>query len=120
MSKIREFKTGATRDTNEGKLEYARFLSPEVLHRFAHYMHKNRKQTDGTIRDPDNWKKGMELGVYMDSMSRHYWDVWLHHTGAGHLATENLEESLTGLMFNSMGYLYEEMINKGHINRTIK
>ena len=105
---VRVFGTGATRDTNEGKLEYARFFSPEVLYYFAQYMHKNRFQSDGTLRDPDNWKKGMTRDVYMDSLARHYHDVWLHHEGSGDLATENLHDSLCGLMFNSMGYLYEE------------
>ncbi len=111
--KIREFKSGATRDTNIGKLEYSRFLSPEVLYYFANYMHENRKQKDGKLREPDNWKKGMDLEVYMSSLSRHYWDIWLHHESykrynkPSKLATETLEDSLCGALFNSMGYLYE-------------
>jgi hypothetical protein len=112
MSKIRKFSTGSTRDTNEGKLEYARFFSPEVLHSFAKYMHKNRIQSDGQLRDPDNWKKGMSFQVYMDSMARHYWDIWLHHEGSSEMATETLEDSLAGLMFNTMGFWFDKLKNE--------
>ncbi len=117
MPKIRKFATGATRDTNEGKLEYARFLSPEVLQRFAYYMHKNRIQSDGQLREPDNWKKGMDKQIYTDSLLRHIWDVWLHHESQrkynkpSDLATETLEDSLMGVLFNVMGYIYEEYIS---------
>ncbi len=113
---MRKFESGATRDKNEDKLEYARFFSPEVLHYFAKYMHKNRIQTDGKLRDPDNWKKGMDFQVYMDSMARHFWDVWLHHEGS-ELATETLEDSLQGLLFNVMGYIYENGNSKRPNNK---
>src|SRR3990167_4084265 len=52
---IRTFNSGATRDTLEGKLEFARFMSPIVLKRFSEYMNLHRKQTDGNLREPDNW-----------------------------------------------------------------
>lgn len=101
---MREFKTGATRDTNEHKLEYARFFSHEVLKRRAEYMHKNRLQTDGKLRDPDNWKKGIPKNVYLDSAFRHFFEIW---EGKG-----DTEEAICALMFNCEGMLYEILKEK--------
>ena len=42
--KIRQFNTGATRDTDEDKYDYEGFYSPLVMERFAQYMNKHRKQ----------------------------------------------------------------------------
>jgi hypothetical protein len=52
--KIRSFKTGATRDTDEGKHDFEGYLSPTVINRFGEYMTKNRIQSDGSLRDSDN------------------------------------------------------------------
>ena len=35
MGKIRKFKSGATRDTNEGKYDYEGFLHPVVIEAFG-------------------------------------------------------------------------------------
>ncbi len=55
----RTFETGATRDTGDDKLKFDGFLSASVIKRYAEYMHKNRIQSDGSLRDPDNWQKGI-------------------------------------------------------------
>jgi hypothetical protein len=102
---MREFHTGATRDTDEGKLDYEGFLSPMVLRRYAEYMHKNRFQADGKVRASDNWQKGMPKDVYMKSMWRHFHDVWTAHRNED----DDIEEPLCALLFNVMGYLHEEM-----------
>jgi hypothetical protein len=34
----REFDTGATRDTDNGKLEYSRYINPLADYSFAEYM----------------------------------------------------------------------------------
>ena len=57
---IRKFETGATRDTDEGKLDFEGFFSPIVMERFAEYMNKHRRQSDGQLRDSDNWQKDSE------------------------------------------------------------
>lgn len=110
---MREFETGATRDNETDKLDYEGFLSPVVLRRFAEYMHKHRVQADGTLRDSDNWQKGMPLDVYMKSMFRHFMDVWrIHRDNALPGRTDpdiELEEALCALLFNVMGYLYETL-----------
>jgi len=50
---MREFKTGANRNSEEGKLDYEGFLHPLVIEEFAKYMHKHRHLEDGTLRDSD-------------------------------------------------------------------
>ena len=107
---MREFETGATRDTDEGKLDYEGFLSPLVLRRFAEYMHVNRIQADGKMRASDNWQKGIPIDQYMKSMFRHFVDVW-----GGHRYNTPLDErevALCALMFNVQGMLYEILKEK--------
>ena len=72
MTAVRTFDTGATRDTDDGKLDYEGFISPLVLERFARYMHTHRLQPDGTLRDSDNWQKGIPRDQYIKSAWRHF------------------------------------------------
>ena len=103
----RVFDSGAMRDTDEGKLDYEGFLSPAVLHRFAEYMHKNRFMEDGTVRDSDNWQKGIPKDAYMKSMWRHFMDVWMLHRGVFGGDAIEMDEALCALLFNVQGYLHE-------------
>ena len=98
---MRTFSTGATRNNDSDSLDYEGFLSPVVLERYAEYMHKNRKQSDGSMRDSDNWQKGMPLDSFMKSMWRHFMDVWKSHRGLPSLVTK--QEALCALLFNVMG-----------------
>lgn len=107
---MREFETGATRDTDEGKLDYEGFLSPLALESYAAYMHENRVQADGELRDSDNWQKGIPRDAYMKSMFRHFIDVWRNHRG-WQTAT-GMEKSLNALLFNVMGYLHEWQVGR--------
>lgn len=102
---IRTFETGATRNVDSSKLDYEGFLSPLALRRFAEYMHKNRVQANGTIRDSDNWQKGIPLASYMKSMWRHFMDVWMGHRGFQEMS----EEELCALWFNVQGMLHERV-----------
>jgi hypothetical protein len=113
---MRQFETGATRDTSKGKLEYTGFLDARTLRRYAQYMHKFRRQPDGNYRDPDNWKKGIPLDSFMSSLFRHVMDVWeIHEYGesrreeTGELV--DLEEAICGVIFNAHGYLFEHLKN---------
>ena len=99
---MRTFDTGATRDTDEGKLDFEGFLSPEALEAFAQYMHENRLQGDGTMRASDNWQKGIPEEAYMKSMWRHFFAVW-----KGFRAGECINDDLCALMFNVQGLLHE-------------
>lgn len=102
---VRTFETGANRDVDTNKLDYEGFLSPRVLTRYAEYMHKNRFLRDGTMRDSDNWQKGIPRSVYMKSMWRHFMEVWRIQRGLDPWAL--LEEALCALLFNVSGMLHE-------------
>jgi len=106
---IRQFTSGATRDSDTDKLDYEGFLSPIVLKRFAEYMHKNRIQSDGSLRDSDNWQKGIPEEAYAKSLLRHVIDVWRLRriSFKDDKQREELREALCAVMFNSMGYLFE-------------
>jgi len=111
-NKMRTFDTGATRDIDVDKNDYEGFLSPLVIECFGDYMTLHRKQADGSLRDSDNWQKGIPLSVYIKSMWRHFLDVWFIHRGHkrfdkrdGHEIT--MREALCALLFNVQGYLHE-------------
>jgi len=107
---LRTFETGATRDIEEGKLDYEGFLSPLVLHCFAQYMHKHRIQADGSLRDSDNWQKGIPRDAYMKSLLRHLHALWyIHRYGE---PGETQEEALCAILFNAQGYLHEILIER--------
>jgi hypothetical protein len=107
---LRKFETGAIRDSDAGKLDYEGFFSPIVMERYAQYLHKHRTLPDGTLRDSDNWQKGLGLNVYMKSLFRHFMDVWKIHRCYD--TRELLEDSLCGILFNAMGYLFEILKKK--------
>ncbi len=109
---IRMFESGATRNLDHNKIDYEGFLSPTALHAFGEYMHGKRVQADGTVRDSDNWRKGIPLPSYMKSMWRHMMDVWQLHHGMAPIQPEtgapvDMEEALCALFFNVQGYLHE-------------
>lgn len=110
MTKIRKFDTGATRDSDETKLDFEGFLDPMVLKRYAEYMNENRVMADGSLRDSDNWQKGIPLTAYMKSGLRHSMDWWQIHRG--NIAREDIEHALCGVIFNAMGYLSEYLKSK--------
>lgn len=117
--KMRQFDTGATRDDDTNKYDYEGFLSPLVLERYAQYMHKNRLQSDGKMRDSDNWQKGIPPEQYMKSKLRHIMETWRLHRGVRTISTSSddtirinaLCESLCAELFNTMGMLFE-LLNK--------
>lgn len=112
---MRTFETGATRNDAGNKFDYEGFLSPLALERFGEYMHSHRLQKDGSIRDSDNWQKGIPRNQYMKSLIRHVFDLWKLHRG--HKATNpdtgdqfTKDELLSAILFNAQGYLHEVMI----------
>jgi len=104
-NKIRKFMTGATRDTEEGKNDYEGFLNPIVIKAYGNYMTKHRIQSDGNLRDSDNWQKGIPKDAYIKSAFRHFLDWWLEHRG--YKSREGIKDALMALLFNVMGYAYE-------------
>jgi hypothetical protein len=110
---VRQFETGATRDTDTNKYDYEGFFHPLVMQRYAEYMHKHRVQKDGSLRDSDNWQKGMPLSVYMKSLYRHFMDVWKGHRET-YSDGKYLEDALCGVIFNTMGYLATLLTTRGY------
>lgn len=106
---MRTFWSGATRSTDAGKPDYEGYLSPLVIRRYGEYMTANRVQADGKVRTSDNWTKGIPTSEYLKSLLRHVVDVWLIHRQYPDKATGTLQDALCGVMFNAMGYLFEEI-----------
>lgn len=109
---MRQFDTGATRDTDAGKNDYEGFYSPLVVEAFGDYMNKHRVQADGKLRDSDNWQKGIPKDAYMKSLWRHFLDMWFIHRGYERydkVTKEKLtmKEVLCAIIFNVQGYLFE-------------
>ena len=108
-TKMRTFSSGATRDSDHGKLDFEGFLSPLALQAFAEYMHANRVQSDGNVRASDNWQKGIPLDAYMKSMWRHFFAVWSTYRDeidTGSTKNEQVQ-NLCALLFNVQGMLHE-------------
>ena len=108
---MRTFETGATRDSDDSKFDYEGFLSPLVLERFGRYMHQHRIQADGTLRNSDNWQKGIPPDAYMKSAWRHFVDWWCEHRYFTDY--DVIEEALCALLFNVQGYLHEILKQRG-------
>ena len=109
---MRTFASGATRSADATKPDYEGFLSPLTLVAFGRYMTKHRRQADGSLRDSDNWQKGIPVDSYMKSLLRHVMTLWLHHRGYGELADECLDDALAGVMFNANGLTHEHEKSK--------
>ena len=117
MSRVRQFDTGANRDVEDGKFDYAGFFDPAVLHAFSAYMHACRELPDGSLRSGGNWKNGIPLDSYVSSLLRHVMDLWMLHEGHTVTRPENgaevtLGDALGGIMFNTQGY-WSETLKRG-------
>ena len=114
----RTFNTGATRDTDQDKLDWEGFISPLWMQRFAQYMHTHRIQVDGELRDADNWQMGMPRRQYIRSLIRHTWDLWLLYRAGPKdddpvgLWEQRLLELLCAIHFNVQGLGYELLIGR--------
>lgn len=112
---VRQFDTGATRDSATHKNAFEGFLSPLVLESYGDYMNTHRVQPDGTLRDPDNWQLGIPIQAYRDSLIRHAFCAWALWRGwpvklemiGGVIRKPTLLEALNGILFNTMGMMHE-------------
>jgi hypothetical protein len=122
-NEMRQFETGATRNIDTERIDPEGFLAPEPLAEFFNYMHKNRVQKNGNIRESDNWQLGIPQRVYMKSLWRHFFDFWTVHREVGNnkvepspYRNEKLIEDCCAMMFNVMGYLKEELKKPAKVN----
>lgn len=103
---MRTFESGATRDSDDGKIDYEAILSPLVIQRFGEYMLQHSTLPDGSKRSGDNWQHGFGLDVTLKSLWRHHVDVWaLHRSEQQH--TIEMEEALCAVLFNAAAYLHQ-------------
>jgi hypothetical protein len=112
---VRAFDTGATRSADAGRYDPEGFLSPIALERYCEYMQKHRLQPDGSIRDSDNWQKGLPRETYMKGMWRHFMHLWTRFRGwvvQDAAAAADMEEDLCALLFNVQGMLHELLKEK--------
>ena len=107
---MRTFETGATRDDNTHKPDYSGFLCPFALKRFGAYMQKHQQQADGGMRDASNWKKGMPISAYKESLIRHTVDFWAAYEGGN---MDEAEELACAIFFNVQGFLHERLKERG-------
>lgn len=119
----RGFASGATRSTDNGKVDYEGHLSPDVLAIFGDYMNAHRVQRDGKVRASDNWQKGIPIHAYVKSLIRHtieFWRMWRGSTVYNLDSKRNFtfDEVLNAILFNVMGILFELRRYPGVLNFT--
>jgi len=110
MEANRVFESGATRSDDLGRIDPEAALSPLALERYSEYILKHRRQSDGALRDMDNWQKGIPLAAYAKGLWRHLLHFWQRHRGwtvVDPKAATSIEEDLCAIIFNAQGYLHE-------------
>lgn len=113
---MREFDSGAKRDSDVGKINYLKALSPLVLQAYGEFMRKNNSQRDGEKREEDNWKKGMSKQSYMESKFRHFVTTWKIYDG---FSNDDIIESLLAELFNTIGLLHVLLLEKHNMQKDL-
>jgi hypothetical protein len=101
---MRDFGTGAIRGENKDKPDYSGFISPAFLKAFGQYMLKHQICEDGSLRSSDNWKNGIPIPSYKESLIRHVIDFWDAYD-RGDL--EECDDLALAITFNIQGYVHE-------------
>lgn len=98
---ITKFKTGAIRDTQEGKLDFTETLSWTALNRYMKYM-TSKKEKYGS----GNFKKGIPIDSYERSLIRHL-DKYMRNKFEN--GNDELDQDhLAAMVFNIFGIMHEE------------
>lgn len=98
---ITTFKSGAIRDAQGGKEMYQETISWRALKRYAKYMTEKRAKYGS-----GNFKKGIPIDNYEDSLMRHVQKYFENKYEAG--TQEPLEDHLSAIVFNVFGIMHEE------------
>jgi hypothetical protein len=109
---MRQFKSGATRDSEDNKIDLEGFLSPIVLQAFGEYMNRHRNTANG-VRESDNWQKLFgddHYDVCMKSLWRHFHDLWMEHRG--YKSRDGIENAINGCLFNLQAYYFKYLNEK--------
>lgn len=98
---MRQFATGAVRDSEDGKEDYIETISWTAFARYAAYMtSKKTKYGQG------NFKKGIPIEAYEKSLVRHLQKYLANKYEGGQ--TERDEDHLSAILFNVFGIMHEE------------
>ena len=103
--KITRFKTGAIRDSSEGKVDFVETVSFTAHERFARYM-TGKKKKYGV----GNFKKGILIEYYEQSLLRHINIYFQNKYEHGNF--EPKEDHLAAIRFNVDGIMFEEEMKK--------
>lgn len=98
---ITKFKTGAIRDTQEGKEDYIETISWRAMKRYSKYM-TGKKSKYGA----GNFKKGIPIDSYEKSLLRHIQKYLENKYEGGKIEVE--EDHLSAIVFNVFGIMHEE------------
>lgn len=98
---MRNFDTGAVRDSEEEKEDYIETISWTALKRHAQYMTKKKSRYGA-----GNFKKGIPIDSYERSMVRHIQKYFENKYEGGTVETE--EDHLAAIVFNAFGIMHEE------------
>lgn len=96
-SKNREFKTGAQRDSGDGKLRMSLIPQQELKRVMRRYL------TGADKYGENNWMKGMPLSVYYDCAHRHMEAWWRGDDDEDHAAA---------VVWNMLCAMYTEINNE--------
>lgn len=99
--KLTRFKTGAIRDSQDGKLDFVECVSFTAHHRFVKYMTSKKKKYGS-----GNFKLGIPIDNYERSLLRHIDKYFRNKYEAGN--DEPLEDHLAAARFNLDGIMHEE------------
>lgn len=105
---IRQFKTGAIRDSLDGKEDYIETISWTAFKRYAQYM-TSKKEKYGS----GNFKKGIPIESYEGSLVRHLQKYLANKYENGQ--TEVNEDHLSAMVFNIFGIMHE--LEQGNSNQ---
>ncbi len=99
--RITSFKTGAIRDSQEGKTDFVETISFTAHNRYAKYM-TGKKAKYGV----GNFKKGIPIPSYEQSLLRHVDKYFRNKYENGN--DEPNEDHLAAIRFNVDGIMHEE------------
>lgn len=99
--KITTFKSGAIRDSQDGKEDYTETLSWTAFKRYAQYM-TSKKEKYGV----GNFKKGIPIENYEQSLVRHIQKYMENKYEGGIIETD--QDHLSAIVFNVFGIMHEE------------
>lgn len=107
---MRQFETGAVRDSEDGKEDYIETISWTAFRRYAQYM-TGKKNKYGA----GNFKKGIPIESYEKSLVRHVQKYLANRHEDGNFEKE--EDHLSAILFNVFGIIHEEEKAKTEIKK---